>query len=108
MPALRRRIGLDLPKIFAVKVFFPNWETKRCDICYKIEAKAKAKAVGALQVFSFLPELAKKTLITDMRYRLSGGCGHLSYGSLSWMSEEEVEAKCKSMGIAYEKQTSKN
>ena len=97
---------LTMPAVFAMKAFFPNWKTKNCEISYIIEGRVKT--IHPLQEFSFLPELTKKTLITDTRYRLSGGCGHLSYGSLSWMNEQEIEAKCKSLGIQYEKQTTQN
>jgi len=96
---------MRLPGIFAVKIYFPNQMTGKFDVSCVIDAKVQA--VHPLLNFSFLPELTKKTRITDTRYRLGNNCGGLlTYGSLSWMTEEEVEAKCKSLGIIYEKQTS--
>jgi len=49
--------------------------------------------------------LTKTAIITDGRYR--GGCcpdSWLSYGSSTWMTEEEVEAKNKQHGVKCEKQ----
>jgi hypothetical protein len=96
--------GMRLPGVFAVKTFFPNQTTGRCDASYAIEAKVQA--AHPLQNFSFVPELTKKTRITDTRYRLCYPCsGHPTYASLTWMTEAEVEAKNKSLGIKYEKQS---
>jgi hypothetical protein len=96
--------GMRLPGIFMVKIYFPSQTTGKCDVSYAIDAKVQA--VHPLHNFSFLPELTKKTRITDTRYRLGTSCGtHPTYAGLSWMTEEEVEAKCKSLGMKYEKQT---
>jgi hypothetical protein len=97
--------GMRLPGIFSVKNYFPSQTTGKCDVSYAIDAKVQA--VHPLHNFSFLPELTKKTRIADTRYRLSNSCDALpTYASLTWMTEEEVEAKYTSMGIQYEKQTS--
>lgn len=99
--------GVRLPDSFAVKIFFPNQTTGKSEVSYAIEAKVQA--VHPLHDFSFLPELTKKTRITDTRYRLCSPCSeHPTYASLTWMTEEEVEAKNKSLGIKYEKQTSQS
>lgn len=94
---------------FVLKVFAPNWPGEgeaKCVVAYTIDAKVQT--VHPLQNFSCLPELTRKTGITDTRYRL-GNCSGclLHYGSSSsWDTEEEIEAKLKSRGIEYEKQTS--
>ena len=95
-----------MPSGFVLKMFAPNWPEDgeaKCILSYTVEAKVKA--VHTLRDFSFAPELTKKTRITDTRYRLvSPCCGHPTYAGLAWMTEEEVEAKNKSLGIKYEKQ----
>ena len=99
--------AMRLPGSFTVKIFFPDQMTGKFDVSYAVEAKAQD--VQPLHNFSFLPELTKKTRITDTRYRLGTGSGTFpTYASLTWMTEEEVEAKCKSLGMKYEKQTSQN
>ena len=99
--------GMLVPGGFALKVFFPNWTTGKLDVSYTIDAKVQA--INPLRNFSFLPELTKKTRITDTRYRFCSPCsGHPTYAGLAWMTEEEVEAKNKSLGIKYEKQTAQN
>ena len=96
--------GMRLPGIFTVKIYFPSQTTGKCDVSYAIDAKVQA--VHPLHDFSFLPELTKKTRITDTRYRLGNPSGAFpTYAGLTWMTEEEVEAKCKSLGMKYEKQT---
>jgi hypothetical protein len=98
---------MRLPGNFTVKVYFPSQTTGKCDVSYAIDAKVQA--VHPLHDFSFLPELTKKTRITDTRYRLGTSSGtHPTYASITWMTEEEVEAKCKSLGMKYEKQTLQN
>jgi hypothetical protein len=98
--------GMPVPGEFSLKVFAPNWPEAgepKCVIRYTIEAKVQT--VQPLQNFAWLPELQRKTLITDTRYRLVHGCGCLSYGSSAgWNTEEEIEAKLKSRGLEYEKQ----
>ena len=99
--------GMRLPDKFAVKIFFPTQTTGESEVSYAVEAKIRA--VHPLGDFYFLPELTKKTRITDTRYRLcSPSNGYPTYASLSWMSEEEIEAKNNSLGIEYEKQTSQS
>jgi hypothetical protein len=96
-----------LPNSFVLNVFAPDWPKEgeaKCVISFAVEANVQA--VHPLQSFSFLPELTKKTRIADTRYRLDSPCsGHPSYAGLAWMTENEVEAKNKSLGIKYEKQT---
>lgn len=98
---------MRMPSGFVLKVFAPNWPEEgeaKCIVSYTIEATVQS--VHPLHDFSFLPGLTKKTRITDTRYRLGYPCqGHPTYASLAWMTEEEVEAKNKSLGIKYEKQT---
>jgi hypothetical protein len=97
--------GMCLPGNFTVKSFFPDQSTGKLDVSYAIEAKLQV--VQPLHDFSFLPELTKRTRITDTRYRLCAPCsGHPTYASLIWMTEKEVEAKNRRLGIDYEKQTS--
>ena len=102
--------GMLMPGRFELKVFGPNWQEEgeaKCIVSYTVEAKVQA--VHPLHDFSFLPELTKKTRITDTRYRLGSPCkGHPTYASLAWMTEAEVEAKNKGLGIQYEKQTLQN
>jgi hypothetical protein len=99
--------GISLPGIFTVKVYFPSQTTSKSDVSYAIDAKVQT--VHPLHDFSFLPELTKKTSITDTRYRLGTSSGtHPTYASITWMTKEEVEAKCKSLGMKYEKQTLQN
>jgi hypothetical protein len=99
---------IRLPGGFILKVFGPIWpqgKEPKCVQLYTIEAKVQA--VRALHNFSFRPELPKKTTITDTRYRSVKGCsGPLNYAGLAWMTGEDVEAKYKSLGMEYEKQTS--
>jgi hypothetical protein len=96
---------MRLPGIFTVKIFFPDHTTGKVDVSYAIEAKVQS--FRPLLDFSFLPELTRKTRIADTRYRLCAPCsGHPTYAGLAWMTEEEVEAKCQSMDIKYEKQSS--
>ncbi|HEY1718691.1 MAG TPA: hypothetical protein VGH42_10435 [Verrucomicrobiae bacterium] len=99
---------MRMPSGFKLTVFGPNWPVggeAKCTVSYTVEAKIQA--VHPLQNFSFVPELTKKTRITDTRYRLNlPYSGHPTYAGLAWMTEEEVEAKNKSLGIKYEKQTS--
>jgi hypothetical protein len=95
--------GIHLPGNFTVKIFFPDQITGKIDVSYAVDAKIQS--VNPLQDFSFLPELRKKTRITDTRYSLCAPCsGHPTYAGSVWMTEEEVEAKNKSFGIKYEKQ----
>jgi hypothetical protein len=90
---------------FTMKSFFPDQSTGKLDVSYAIEAKVRV--VQPLHDFSFLPKLTKQTRITDTRYRLCAPCsGHPTYAGSTWMTEEEVEAKNRSLGIEYEKQTS--
>jgi hypothetical protein len=100
--------GLRLPGSFALKAFFPNRiqvlpDPAQGEFCVAYAIYTKAEAVQPLKDFSCLPKLTQKTLITDGRFR--GGCcpgSLLSYESSSWMTEEEVEAKAKSLGIEIE------
>jgi len=98
-----------MPRGFVLRVFAPNWPEEgeaQCVVAYTIDARVQT--VHPVQNFSCLPELMRKTGITDTRYRL-GNCSGclLHYGSSSsWDTEEEIEAKLKSRGIEYEKQTS--
>jgi len=97
--------GMRLPGNFTVKSFFPDQSTGKLDASYAIGAKVQV--VQPLHDFSFLPKLTKQTRITDTRYRLCAPCsGHPTYAGSTWMTEEEVEAKNRSLGIEYEKQTS--
>jgi len=99
-----------VPGCFVLKVFGPSWlkaGEPKCVLNYSVEAKIRA--VHHLQDFSFLPELTKKTCITDTRFRLGSGCGiYPTYDSAAWRTEKEVETKCKSLGMKYEKQTAQN
>ena len=99
---------INMPSSFILKVFGPTWpqgQEPKCVQLYTIEARVEA--VRALHNVSFRPELPKKTIITDTRYRSINGCsGHLNYAGLTWMIEEEIEAKYKSLGMEYEKQIS--
>lgn len=99
---------ISMPGSFVLKVFGPTWpqgQEPKCVQLYTIEAKVEN--VQPLNHFSCLPELTKKTTITDLRYR-GGHCpgGVISYSRSTWMTEDEVEAKLKSLGFNYEKQTS--
>ena len=97
-----------MPKGFVLTVFAPNWPAEgeaKCVVSYTVNAELQA--VHPLHEFSYLPELTKKTRITDTRYRLCAPCsGHPTYAGSTWMTEEEVEAKNRSLGIEYEMQTS--
>jgi len=94
--------GMRLPGSFTVKIFFPNQTTGKFDLSYAVDAKVRA--VHPLGDFSFLPELTRKIRITDTRYHLCApGSGHPTYAGSTWMTEEEVEAKNRSLGIEYEK-----
>jgi hypothetical protein len=108
--AWTRFSGMLMPGEFELKVFGPNWPEAgepKCRVNYTVEAKVRV--VQPLRHFSSLPELTKKTRITDTRFRLCSPCsGHPTYAGLAWMNEDEVEAKNASMGIKYEKQTSQN
>jgi hypothetical protein len=96
---------MRLPGNFTMKSFFPDQSTGKLDVSYAIEAKVRV--VQPLHDFSFLPKLTKQTRITDTRYRLCAPCsGHPTYAGSTWMTEEEVEAKNRSLGLEYEKQTS--
>jgi hypothetical protein len=99
-----------MPGSFVLNVFAPTWPEAgepKCVLNYA--AEAKARGVHHLQDSSFVPALTKKTRITDTRFRLGSGCGnHPTYASLTWMTENEVEAKCKNLGMKYEKQTAQN
>ena len=96
--------GMRLPGIFTVKIFFPNQTTGKSEVSYAIDTNVQV--IHPLHNFSFLPELTKKTSITDTRYRFGNSSRSFpKYASLTWMTEEEVEAKCKSLGMKYEKQT---
>lgn len=104
--------GMKLPGGFKLDVFMPNQmllhpDPTQGELCLSWNIEAKVNAVRSLEKFSCLPELTRKTLITDGRFR--GGCcpdGLLSYGSAVWMTEEEVEAKNREHGVKCEKQTS--
>jgi hypothetical protein len=102
--------GMLMPGEFELKVFGPNWPEEgeaKCIVSYTVEAKVLI--VHPLHDFTFLPELTKKTRITDTRYRLGSPCsGNPTYAGLAWLTEDEVEAKNKSLGINYEKQASQN
>lgn len=103
--------GMKLPGGFRLDVFMPNQmqlhpDPAQGELCLTWNIEAKVNVVHPPENFSCLPELTRKTLITDGRFR--GGCnpnGMLSYGSSSWMTEEEVEAKNRQHGVKCEKQT---
>ncbi len=99
-----------VPGSFVLKVFAPSWLNAggpKCVLSYAVEAKVRA--VHHLRDFSFLPELKKKTRITDTRFCPGSSCGnHPTYASVAWMTEKEVETKCQSLGMKYEKQTAQN
>lgn len=99
-----------VPGSFVLKVFGPSWlnaDGPKCVLSYAVEAKVRG--VHHLRDFSSLPELTKKTLITDTRFRLGSGCGiYPTYDGAAWMTEKEVETKCQSPGMQYEKQTAQN
>jgi hypothetical protein len=99
-----------VPGSFLLNVFGPCWlgaGEPKCVLSYAVEAKVRA--VHHLRDFSFLPELTKKTRIIDTRFCLGSGCAkYPTYASLAWMTEKEVKAKCKKLGMKYEKQTAQN
>ena len=99
--------AMHLPSIFLVNIFFPDQSTGKPDVSYAIDAKVQA--IQPLRDFSYLPEPTKQTRITETRYRLCApGSGHPIYAGSTWMTEEEVEAKNRSLGIAYEKQNAQD
>jgi hypothetical protein len=103
-------LGLQLPTNFELKTFFPNNfqlhpDPTQGELCQSWLIEAKVHCFHDLSDFSCLPVLTKTAIITDGRYH--GGCcpdGWLSYGSSTWMTEEEVEAKNKQHGVKCEKQ----
>lgn len=103
--------GMRLPSGFRMDVFMPNQiqlhpDPAQGELCLLWSLEAKVNAVRPLGNFSYFPELTRKALITDGRFR--GGCDPnslLTYGSSSWMTEEEVEAKNRQHGVKCEKQT---
>ena len=103
--------GLQLPGRFELKIFFPNHllatpDPTQGELCLLGVTEANVKSIQPLSGFSCLPELTRKTLVIDGRFRCSSSCdGLLSYGSSSWMTEEEVEAKNRQHGVKCEKQT---
>ena len=106
--------GLQLPGSFEQKTFFPNQlqanpDPTQGELCLLSVTEAHVESIQPVSSFSCLPELTRKALITDGRFR--GGCspdGLLSYGSAAWMTEEEVEAKNREHGVKCEKQISQN
>ena len=99
-----------VPGSFVLKVFAPSWlnaSEPKCVLSYAVEAKVRA--VHPSRDFSSLPELTKRTRITDTRFRLGSSCeNHPTYASVAWMTDREVETKCQSLGMKYEKQTAQN
>lgn len=99
-----------LPGSFELKMYFPNHLQEHPDpaqgeFCLLQCIVANVKSIQRLPSFSSLPELTRKTLIIDGRFR--GGCnpdGLLSYGSSVWMTMDEVEAKNNQFGVKCEKQ----
>ena len=106
--------GMKLPSGFRLDVFMPNRiqlhpDPTQGELCLLWSIEAKVNAVRPLEKFSCLPELTRKTLIIDGRFGCSSSCdGLLSYGSYSWMTEEEVEAKNRQHGVKCEKQTTQD
>jgi hypothetical protein len=91
---------LRLPRSFALKTFSPNLAADpiygEFILVYTVDAKVDT--IQRLKNFSCLPELARKTLITDSRFPENPGSKRpLYYGSSSgWLTGEEIEAKLKS------------
>jgi hypothetical protein len=101
--------GLHLPSRFEVKQFLPNHllanpDPTQGELYLLSVAKVHAKSIQPLSDFFCLPELTRKTLIIDGRFLCDSSCdGLLSYGSSSWLTEADVEAKNRQHGVKYEK-----
>lgn len=102
--------GMQLSGGFGLEVFAPDcWREQaegKCEVLFDI--KGRAQVFQALRNPSFVPELTRKTMITDTRYRIGGSTGCcLAYESSSnWDTEEQVEAKLNTRKIRYAKQAS--
>ena len=90
---------LRLPRSFALKTFSPNLTADPAFgeflILYGIDAKVET--VRPLKNFSCLPELTRRTLITDTRFKaFPGSKEFLCYGNSSWINEQDIEVKLSS------------
>ena len=50
----------------------------------------------------------KTTNFQEPEFRAEGDIVYPTYDGVAWMTEKEVETKCQSPGIQYEKQTAQN